>query len=297
LQQHCLQQSKLFSREAMGRQRSLQQHLPQVVPQAGSQALTGQQAFSQQAFLQQHLLQHLLAQLGSQHLGFTQQAGSQALTGQQGSGQQALAGQQAPQAFSQQQGLQLQTLQQSSSLMPANKSRTGVGRQVVQQFFSQVGSQHFGCSQAGWQAFTGQQGSGQQALTGSQQALAQALHSPQPPQLFSPSKRSRSSSPNPWLHRAALRTSAINIVLLFIEQQLLYSERLRGKMPPHIGRPHNCWGSLESGRHSRGGEPSGSEAVAGGRHPRLVPFARCTAPGPSSLSLARFYPIRLPDAP
>jgi hypothetical protein len=108
-------------------------------------------------------------------------------------------------------GSQQAVLQQRShsnrSLMPANRSRTGVARQHV----PQVGSQQAGFAQ--------QAGSGQQALAGSQQAtLAQALHSPQPPQLFSPKRRSRSSSPNPWLHRATLTRSAPKIVLLFIEQ-------------------------------------------------------------------------------
>jgi hypothetical protein len=164
----------------------------------------------------------------SQQPHFSQQAGAQhAFTGQQGSGQHALHAVQQP---------VLQLLQQQShsnrSLIPANKSRTGVARQqVLQQVFSQqafsqqAGAQQAFSQQAGAQhAFTGQQGSGQHAF--SQQAtLAQhALHSPQPPQLFIPKSRSKSSSPNPWLHRATLTRSAPKIVLLFIEQQLLYNE-------------------------------------------------------------------------
>jgi hypothetical protein len=85
---------------------------------------------------------------------------------------------------------------------------------------SQVGAQ------AGSQAFTGQQGAGHafsQAAT-----LAQAL---QPPFSFMPSNRFRSSAPNPWLHRAALSKSAPKIVLLFIEQQLLYSELEKAGLP------------------------------------------------------------------
>jgi hypothetical protein len=89
---------------------------------------------------------------------------------------------------------------------------------------------------AGQQAFSQQRGlaqqagSGQQALAhGWQQAtLAQALHSPQPPP-FSPSMRSKSSKPNPWLHKATLTRSAPKIVLLLIEQPLLYSELGLGK--------------------------------------------------------------------
>jgi hypothetical protein len=135
------------------------------------------------------------------------------LTGQQALGaSQALTGQQAfgaSQAFSQPQGLQLQRSQVSNSFTFANKSRTGVGRQTF--VLPQTGSQ------AGSQAFTGQQ-----ALTCSQGA-AQALQLPQPPSVL-PSNRSKSSAPNPWLHRAALNTSAPKIVLLFIEQQLLFNE-------------------------------------------------------------------------
>jgi hypothetical protein len=194
------------------------QHRQLSMSSTGWQHCLQQQLFSQQAFSQQpHFSQQAGAQQAfSQQPHFSQQAGAQqAFTGQQGSGQHA---------FAQQPVLQL--LQQQShsnrSLIPQNRSRTGVGRQ--QQVFSQhafsqqAGAQQAFSQQAGaQQAFTGQQGSGQHAF--SQQALAQhALHSPQPPQLFIPNRRSRSSRPNPWLHRATLTRSAPKIVLLFIEQ-------------------------------------------------------------------------------
>jgi hypothetical protein len=206
----------------------------------GSQAFShvgSQQAFSHafgQAFSQaagQQAPQALWHFFALQ--GFSQQAGS---------GQQPFAGQHA---FG---SSQMQPLLSNKSFKSANMSRTGVGRHFLPQADSQAGSQALGqaFAQAGSQAFgqafsqqAGSQGFGQafsQALgqAFSQQAtLAQALHSPQPP-LFSPSMRSRSSKPNPWLHRAALTRSAPKIVLLFIEQQLLYSElgfEKRGSSP------------------------------------------------------------------
>lgn len=214
---HFLQQNKASSNSRTGRQRFL--HVgSQLGSQAGSQAFTGQQAVSQPLLHSlRHGLRQAFSQAGSQagSQAFTGQhgAGAQAFTGQQGSGAQAFTGQQAF-TGSQQQTALPQRSHDNKSLIPANKSRTGV---IRQHFFAQP------VSQAGSQALTGQQGSGAQAFTGSQ-ALAQALHSPQPPQFFSPIMRSSSSSPNDWEQRATLSKSAPKIVLLFIEQQLLYNE-------------------------------------------------------------------------
>ena len=159
-------------------------------------------------------------------------------------------------------GSHVQPLPSNNSPMFPNRSRTGVGRQHFGTCRRPSRSRPAAAGLLAAARLRQQAGSGQQAFAhGWQQAtLAQALHSPQPPQ-FSPSMRSRSSKPNPWLHKATLTRSAPKIVLLLIEQPLLYSELGLRKV---------------------------------GRYPQ---FIRCTAPGPSSHSLARFYPIRLPDAP
>ena len=260
----------------------------------GSQAWLAAQAFSQQAGLHSKPLQQrpsrsslrtahfaarrlrtatasLLAAGGLRTATASLLTASRLRTAAASLPQQAGSGQQ-PLAASQHLVSQQQPLASNISFTSANKSRTGsLGRQqscsVSQQ--PQAFSQQAGFAQQAQafaqqpQAFSQQAGSGQQAFgqAFSQQAtLAQALHSPQPPPV-QPNMRSKSSKPNPWLHRATLTRSAPIIVLPFIEQQLLYSE---------LG--WETW-------------------VA---YPQ---FIRCTAPGPSSQSLARFHPIRLPDAP
>jgi hypothetical protein len=172
-------------------------------PQAFSQqaGLAQQpQAFSQQAGFSQQLWQRLMMwqhffsqpQPASQPHAFSQQAGlaqqPQAFSQQAGLAQQAGSGAQQPLAGPQASQAQ-QRLQAHRSFRPQNKSCTGVIR--WQQVFSQP------------QAFSQQAGSGQQALAGAQ-------HSPL----------------NPRLQRATLNSSAPNIILVLIEQQLLYNELL-----------------------------------------------------------------------
>jgi hypothetical protein len=178
--------------------------------QTFSQQTGVQQGFSQHFGAQQGFSQHFGAQHGaSQHFGAQQRTFSQRTlrhfgAQQHGSGQHFGAAQHS--------GSQQLPLASNRSLMLQNKSRTGVGRQTrhLPQAGSQAGAQAgaHGFAQHGWQ----------QGAT-----LAQALHSPQPPP-FSPSMRSKSSKPNPWLHRATLTRSAPKIILLLIEQPLLYSE-------------------------------------------------------------------------
>jgi hypothetical protein len=216
--------------------------------------------------------------------------GQQALTGSQAlQGSQALTGSQA-------QGQRPQSWHFNKSLMPANKSRTGVGRQtfVLPQTGSQAGSQAFGAAQAGSQAFTGQHAlTGSQALQGSQGAtLAQAL---QPPFSVTPSNRFRSSAPKPWLHRATLSKSAPKIVLLFIEQQLLYSELVkRGFGTDDRKHPIAQGAGSPMGKNRLHTDfpiafPKGGSACS----VRTVYCARSVEPFLGSNS----YPIRLPDAP
>jgi hypothetical protein len=232
-------------------------------------------------------------QAGSQAFGASQ-AGSQALTGQQ-----AFTGSQVVQG-SQPHGAQPQSWHFSKSLMPANKSRTGVGRQhfvlpqVGSQTGSQAGSQALTGQQAGSQAFTGQQAlTGSQVLQGSQGAtLAQAL---QPPFSVTPSNRVRISPPKLWLYRATLSKSAPKIVLLFIEQQLLYSELVkRGFGTDDRKHPIAQGAGSPMGKNRLHTDfpiafPKGGSACS----VRTVYCARSVEPFLGSNS----YPIRLPDAP
>jgi hypothetical protein len=197
LQQATFSQQAIFSQQATGAGQAFAQQCG--FGQAGAQQCGfSQQAGTPQAFSQQRTLQCFTRQGFSQRI-FSQQAG---FAQQAGSGQQQAFG--ASQHFGAQ-----QPCTSKHSFMPAKMSRTGVGRHRLhlQAFSQQAFSQQAGCGQAFSQQAT----------------LAHALHSPQPPPL-SPSMRSRSSKPNPWLHRATLTRSAPKIILLLIEQPLLFSE-------------------------------------------------------------------------
>jgi hypothetical protein len=202
--------SQAFSQQAMGFSQAFSQQAMGFSQAFSQQAMGFSQAFSQQAtgpqpppqaFLSASLLRSLPSSGWQRsHAGFPQpQAFSHAFSQQAGSGQHALAGAQH--------SVLQHRLHSKQSFRPANKSRTGLGRQ---HFFSHPPH-----------AFSQQAGSGQQALAGWQHAtFSQA---PQPPH-FSPFRRPNSSPPNPWAQRATLSRSAPNIILLFIEQPLLYKE-------------------------------------------------------------------------
>lgn len=117
---------------------------------------------------------------------------------------------------------------QAHSTLPqrwqANRSRKPLNR-----------SQRFGRPQGG---HAGPQGSGAQAFGCSQGAGA--AQGAQPPS-FRPEMRPK-RSPNPWLHRAALSTSAPKTILPFIERSLLFAGNWGVSAVPHApllpGAPH-----------------------------------------------------------
>jgi hypothetical protein len=201
-------QPPAFSQQALSQQAGSQQAFSQ---QAGSQAFSqqaGSQAFSQQAGSQAGLQAGLQTRVRPQRFlpqAFSQQAGSQAFSQQAGS--QAFSQQAGSHAAGAHAGLQERRLAMQS-LRPPNRSQRC--RQTVLQTGLHAGSQAFSQHAGSQHAF-------------SQQAFSQQPASPQPPQ-FRPSRLSRRSMPNPWLHRATLTRSAPKMVLPLIEQQLLYNE-------------------------------------------------------------------------
>ena len=223
-----------------------------------------------------HRLQQVSQQGFSQQAGLAQQVGAAQVFAQQ------VGFAQQPQVFSQQAGLA-----QQAGAAQAFAQQVGLAQQA--QAFSQ---------QAG---FAQQAGSGEQHFADAQAAGPQVLQSP----LFRPNRRSIRSPASPWLTRAALTRSAPKKILPFIEQPLLYNER-----GPFVFLP---------GGRNRGARRRGRNAKMQLRQPaRVLPwartdtdvvrvqlpgrwvqsqFSRCIAPGPSSHSLTRFIPIRLPDAP
>jgi hypothetical protein len=256
-------------------------------PQAFSQqaGLAQQpQAFSQQAGRSQQrrtMWQHFF----SQPQAFSQQAGlQQAGAGAQQAGlQQAGAGAQQAGAGAQQAGLQQagsgaqqaftgpqasqaqQCLQAHRSLRPQNRSRTGVTR--WQQVFSQP------------QAFSQQAGFAQHAGSGAQ-------HSPL----------------KPWLQRATLNSSVPNIILVLIEQQLLYNE-LRMLSFPLATSNAEISVSGRNPSHTAG-SPMGQNRLRrvcwsqfSGKAGKLQQFARLRRQRPSSHSMTRNFPHSVSGAP
>ena len=151
------------------------------------------------------------------------------------------------------------------SFRPQNRSRTGVTR--WQQVFSQP------------QAFAQQAGFGQQAGSGAQ-------HSPL----------------NPRLQRATLNSSAPNIILVLIEQQLLYNE-LSVLLP--LAATSNaecpCRGAIRRARRVLPWVRTDSGVFAGrcsgGKAGKLHQFARFRRQRPSNHSMARNVPDSVSDAP